>query len=172
MPTPQHLRPAVCGVCGARVEPGARFCLHCGHPQPDSIGLRCPACQSINLLGEAFCETCGSPLPPTPYFVVTETGLRLTLRDNDQSTMVLGRSEALSGVAPDVDLEPFGAEAAGVSRRHARITYRDDQYWIEDLNSVNLTYLNNQRLAPDRPTHLKDGDLIRVGRLLLTFRAG
>ncbi len=36
-------------------EAGARFCIHCGHPFPPSkpIGLRCPACHSINLLGEA-----------------------------------------------------------------------------------------------------------------------
>ncbi len=165
-------RSGMCGVCGARIEVGARFCMQCGHPQPDPIGLRCPACHSINLLGEAFCEACGAPLPPTPYLVVTETGLRLNLLKDDQTSIVLGRSDPLSGVAPDVDLDPFGAEAAGLSRRHARITRRDDQYWLDDLNSVNLTYLNNLRLTPDRPMLLKDGDLLRLGRLLLTFRAG
>jgi len=59
-----------------------------------------------------------------------------------------------------------------VSRRHARLTPRADAYWLEDLNSVNLTYLNDQRLAPDRPVRLKDGDLLRLGQLLITFRAG
>ena len=172
MPETSGLRQQKCGVCGALNEPGARFCLHCGHPQPNPIGLRCPACHSINLLGEAFCETCGSPLPATPYLVVTETGLRLNLLQSEQPAIVLGRSDPLSGITPDIDLDPFGAEAAGLSRRHARIMQRDDQYWLEDLNSVNLTYLNNQRLTPDRPAHLKDGDLIRLGRLLLTFRAG
>jgi pSer/pThr/pTyr-binding forkhead associated (FHA) protein len=87
-------------------------------------------------------------------------------------TVVIGRADALSGVFPDVDLSPYGAEAAGISRQHARLTLKDDQYWIEDLNSVNLTYLNDQRLTPDRPVRLKDGDLIRLGRLLVTFRAG
>ncbi len=163
---------AACGVCGTLAEAGARFCIHCGHPFPNPIGLRCPACHSINLLGEAFCEVCGAPLPVTPYLVITETGLRLPVFGGEQPTVVVGRADALSGVFPDVDLSPYGAEAAGISRQHARLTLKDDQYWIEDLNSVNLTYLNDQRLTPDRPVRLKDGDLIRLGRLLVTFRAG
>ena len=173
-PSPVMRRSTVaCGVCGTLAEAGERFCIHCGHPFPPSgpIGLHCPACHSINLLGEPFCEICGAPLPAVPYLVVTETGLRLPL-PLDQSSAVLGRADALTGVFPDVDLNPFGAEMAGVSRRHARLTQRDDHYWLEDLNSVNLTYLNNQRLTPDRPAPLKDGDLVRLGRMLLTFRAG
>jgi hypothetical protein len=165
-------RSLACGVCGTLAEAGARFCIHCGHPFPNPIGLRCPACHSVNLLGEAFCEVCGAPLPVTPYLVITETGLRLPVFSGESLTVVIGRADTLSGVFPDVDLSPYGAEAAGISRQHARLTLKDDQYWIEDLNSVNLTYLNDQRLTPDRPVRLKDGDLIRLGRLLVTFRAG
>lgn len=169
---------SACGVCGTLAEAGTRFCIHCGHPFPNPIGLRCPACHSINLLGEAFCEVCGTPLPVTPYLVITETGLRLPifsgtpLPSGDQLSAVMGRSDALSGVFPEIDLSPYGADAAGTSRHHARLTRKDDQYWLEDLNSVNLTYLNDQRLTPDRPVRLKDGDLIRLARLLVTFRAG
>jgi hypothetical protein len=170
---PDAARPPsiTCGVCDTLAAAGARFCIHCGHPFPNPIGLPCPACRSLNLLGEAFCEACGAPLPVTPYLVITETGLRLPVFSGEP-TVVVGRADALSGVHPEVDLNPFGAEAAGVSRRHARLTARDDAYWLEDLNSVNLTYLNDQRLTPDRPVRLKDGDLIRLGRLLVTFRAG
>jgi hypothetical protein len=170
---PDATRPPsiACGVCDTLAEAGARFCIHCGRSFPKPIGLHCPACHSINLLGEAFCETCGVSLPATPYLVITETGVRLAVFAADRPA-VLGRADALSGIYPDVDLDPFGAEAAGVSRRHARLTDRDDHYWLEDLNSVNLTYLNDQRLTPDRPVRLKDGDLIRLGRLLVTFRAG
>lgn len=172
MPAASRPQSIACGVCGTLAEAGARFCIHCGHPFPNPIGLRCPACHSINLLGEAFCEVCSAPLPATPYLVITETGVRLAVFATDQPSVVLGRADALSGVYPDVDLDLFGADAAGVSRRHARLTYRDDLYWLEDLNSVNLTYLNDQRLTPDRPMRLKDGDLIRLARLLVTFRAG
>ena len=173
-----------CGVCGTLAEAGVRFCIHCGHPFPNPSGLRCPACHSINLPGEAFCEVCGAPLPVTPYLVITETGLRLPIfsgtplfsgtpdSSSAQVSVVVGRSDALSGVFPEVDLSPYGADAAGVSRHHARLSREGDQYWIEDLNSVNLTYLNDQRLTPDRRVRLKDGDLIRLARLLVTFRAG
>jgi FHA domain/Double zinc ribbon len=163
---------AACSVCGAQVEAGARFCPHCGNPLPDPSGFVCPACSTLNLPGDAFCEACGQPLPPARYLVVTESGLRLNLFTDDRAATVLGRSDPLSGITPDLDLAPFGAEAAGISRRHARVTRKDDQYWIEDLNSVNLTYLNNQRLTPDRPCALKDGDLLRLGQMLLTYRAG
>ncbi len=163
---------SACGVCGTPAEAGARFCIHCGHPFPNPIGLRCPACHSINLPGEAFCEVCGAPLPVAPYLVITETGLRLPVFVGEQASLVVGRADALSGVFPEIDLSPYGAEAAGLSRHHARLTRKDDQYWLEDLNSVNLTYLNDQRLTPDRPVRLKDGDLIRLARLLVTFRAG
>ena len=165
-------RSLVCGVCGTQAEAGARFCIHCGHPFPQPIGLRCPACHSVNLLGEAFCEVCGAPLPVTPYLVITDTGLRLPVLPGEASSAIIGRADALTGVFPDVDLLPYGADAAGLSRQHARLTRQDDQYWLEDLNSVNLTYLNDQRLTPDRPVRLKDGDLIRLARLLVTFRAG
>jgi hypothetical protein len=167
-----------CGVCDTLAEAGARFCIHCGHPFPNPVGLRCPACHSINLLGEAFCEVCAAPLPVTPYLVITETGLRLPLfsgaplSSGEQVSVAVGRADALSGVFPEVDLSPYGAEAAGLSRHHARVSRKDDHYWLEDLNSVNLTYLNDQRLTPDRPVRLKDGDLIRLARLLVTFRAG
>ena len=165
-------RRLVCHVCGAAAEAGSRFCAFCGNPLPGQIGLPCPQCHTLNLLGDAFCEACGAPLPHTAYLTLTESGLRLNLFVGEQASIVLGRADPLSGITPDLDLGPYGAEAAGVSRRHARVSRQDDQYWIEDLNSVNLTYLNNQRLTPDRPQRLKDGDLLRLGQMLLTFRAG
>lgn len=171
---PAAVGPAVmlCHVCGTPAEAGARYCIHCGQAFDNTPGLRCPVCTASNLPGELFCEACGAPLPVTPYLVITDTGLRWPLLTAGQSSAVIGRSDPLSGVYPDIDLQPFGADRAGVSRRHARITQRDEAYWLEDLNSVNFTYLNDQRLLPDRPARLKDGDLLRLGQLLITFRAG
>jgi pSer/pThr/pTyr-binding forkhead associated (FHA) protein len=111
-------------------------------------------------------------LPPQPYLVVVNSGLRLPVCSSDQPVVVAGRSDALSGVAPDLDLEAYAGELAGLSRRHARFTWRDQRCWIEDLNSVNWTYLNHQRLAPEKPTLLQDGDLLRLGNVLLTYRSG
>ncbi|HMP17181.1 MAG TPA: FHA domain-containing protein, partial [Gemmatales bacterium] len=40
---------------------------------------------------------------------------------------------------------------SAVSREHARIVYRQDQFYIEDLKSRNLTLLNNLKVEPDKP---------------------
>ena len=164
-------RRIACARCNTLLEPGASYCSNCGQAHPNPIGLACPHCAALNLPGSAYCETCGSALPARPRLIVMPTGLRLPLFQGDQTTLVVGRTDALSGVTPDLDLEPYAGELAGLSRHHARLTWRDGQCWIEDLNSVNWTYLNNQRLSPERPTLLNDGDLLRLGNVVLTYRA-
>ena len=171
MSTPRG-RSLACARCNAPLDPGASFCSNCGQPLPNPMGSACPHCTALNLPGTAHCETCGAALPSRPYLVVLNSGLRLLLFNGDQINVVAGRSDALSGVTPDLDLEPYAGELAGLSRHHARLTLRDGQCWIEDLNSVNWTYLNNQRLSPERPAPLNDGDLLRLGNVLLTYRAG
>jgi hypothetical protein len=82
----------------------------------------------------------------------------------------IGRWDADGGVFPDVDLDSDDPEAK-VSRRHARISLRDDQYLIEDLGSTNGTFVNRgHRLAPGDRQPLKDGDEIIVGKTFLRFR--
>ena len=54
-----------------------------------------------------------------------------------------------------------------ISRRHAELLPKDDSEWLlRDLGSANGTYINGQRV--ERPTQLKMGDQIRVGRSLMT----
>jgi DNA-binding winged helix-turn-helix (wHTH) protein len=57
-----------------------------------------------------------------------------------------------------------------VSRRHARVLVDGTGATIEDLGSKNGTFLNNESVTSPRP--LADGDQIRVGSFLLTFRVG
>ncbi|HVT43214.1 MAG TPA: FHA domain-containing protein [Thermoanaerobaculia bacterium] len=54
-----------------------------------------------------------------------------------------------------------------VSSRHARIVRTEGGFVIEDLQSRNGTFVNGERVA-DRRT-LSDGDLIRIGKVILTF---
>jgi DNA-binding winged helix-turn-helix (wHTH) protein len=56
-----------------------------------------------------------------------------------------------------------------VSRRHALIRVAESDAVIEDLGSKNGTYVGGQRIA--RPTPLSDGDEVRIGSVLLVFRA-
>lgn len=58
-----------------------------------------------------------------------------------------------------------------VSRHHARITRQGQQYHIEDLGSLNGTFINGERLKPNLPQLLSSGSEIRLGptaRLLFT----
>ena len=143
-------------------------------PRSAPISSACPECTRDQSARRRFLRDVRRSLAALPYLIVMNTGLRLPLfsgRSNAQRRR-RARSDALSGVTPDLDLEPYAGELAGLSRRHARLILRDGQCWIEDLNSVNWTYLNNQRLSPEQPAPLKDGDLLRLGNVLLTYRAG
>jgi pSer/pThr/pTyr-binding forkhead associated (FHA) protein len=82
----------------------------------------------------------------------------------------IGRWDADGGIFPDVDLDTDDPEAK-VSRRHARISFRDGQYFLEDLGSTNGTFVNRgRRLSPGTSQTLKDGDEIIVGKTFLRFR--
>ena len=73
-------------------------------------------------------------------------------------------------VFPDVDLDSDDPEAK-VSRRHARISFENGEYAIEDLGSTNGTFVNRgRRLKPGDRQPLKDGDEIIVGKTFLRFR--
>lgn len=89
------------------------------------------------------------------------------LLDGDESH--IGRWDADGGIFPDVDLDSDDPEAK-VSRRHARITLRAGQYYIEDLGSTNGTFVNRgRRLLPGDRQSLRDGDEVIVGKTFLRF---
>ena len=79
---------------------------------------------------------------------------RLQVLDGDN---VFGRGDA------DVVELP----STTVSRRHARIRFDDDP-WIEDLGSKNGTFVGESRVTSR--VRLNDGDRVRFGSFLLTFR--
>ena len=151
----------------------------------------CSACGFSNLPGELFCQKCGVQLGPVPSVpppppvpagdpqvtpaatgggFVTAAGVEIRLPP-DRLELLIGRSDPVKGVFPDLDLAGFGAEEAGVSRLHARLLLQPGQPRIEDLNSTNFTFLNDQRLLPGRSYTLVDGDVVQFGRLRLVFRA-
>ncbi len=56
-----------------------------------------------------------------------------------------------------------------ISRHHARITFDGTQYWVQDLNSTNGTFVNDAAVKEQR---LRDGDQVRIGRSILKFMTG
>jgi predicted component of type VI protein secretion system len=75
----------------------------------------------------------------------------------DRDITVLGRDAACEIVLTD----------SQVSKRHARITRKDDGLHIEDLGSVNGTRVGNRDLTGMH--RLEDGNLIQIGSTLLAY---
>ncbi len=88
---------------------------------------------------------------------------------NDEETHI-GRWDADGGIFPEVDLDTDDREAK-VSRRHARIIRRGNEYAIEDLGSINGTFVNRgRRLTPGSLQPVDDGDEIIVGKIFLRLQ--
>ena len=54
-----------------------------------------------------------------------------------------------------------------VSKKHARISQKNNHYWLEDLKSLNGTYINKKPLK--KPAALTEGDSITVGGVTFKF---
>jgi DNA-binding winged helix-turn-helix (wHTH) protein len=74
-------------------------------------------------------------------------------------TFVIGR-------APDAAIQ---VDSGGVSRLHAQITVCGRDARVEDLGSKNGTFVGEKKVG--EPVPLVDGDVFRVGRVSMTFRA-
>jgi hypothetical protein len=80
---------------------------------------------------------------------------------------LVGRWDPETGAFPEVDLDADDPEAK-VSRKHALIRVDGGKITIEDIGSLNGTYVNRQpRLQPGTPLDLKDGDEIIIGKTFL-----
>jgi hypothetical protein len=116
-------------------------------------------------------------LPPTtpssadgarrPRLVVENGGHEIALVDGAE--FIVGRSDPVSGIYPQIDLTPYGAESGGVSRKHARITTRDGAWYVVDLNSTNKTRIDGTILDPQSERQLADGVRLQFGRVVLVF---
>jgi hypothetical protein len=101
-------------------------------------------------------------------FVVRDTGAEISL-PMAEGEYIIGREDPVSNVFPEVDMNPFDGEHLGVSRRHAQLTIEAGLVFIQDLDSTNFTFVNRQKLAPQTPTALSNGDEVRLGKLVMTF---
>ena len=75
-------------------------------------------------------------------------------------------SEKTVGRGPRAD---FMVEVALLSRVHCNLTATDTGLRVEDLQSTNGTFVNDQTVER---SSLKDGDRLRMGRLELTVSRG
>jgi hypothetical protein len=155
--------------------------------------VKCTQCGYENAEGERLCVKCGLPLDApgntrhldqkteltnVPRWgtsrLGTERKLLLHVRGYDRplvvdlhDQLILGRYDVDTGEMPDVNLDPYGAQDMGVSRRHAAILYEDEALKIMDMHSANATYLNGQKLIANQARILRDGDELRLGQLVI-----
>lgn len=134
------------------------------------------------------CSCCGRDLTPSDLYKIyfgerppgidLAVGGKLILIDLNASAqfplpaeneITIGRVDPHRGIRPDIDLSKFDP-AARISRRHARVTSRGGQFYIEDLGSANGTFVNGGvRLKPQEPYPLVNGDVVKLGETTLKF---
>ena len=186
---PQSAAGIVCPNCHSPNIAGALFCENCGSQlsQPQAAPPPAPPAWQPQPAEPAYQPPAAPiqqpayppPAPPPPPAVVSAITGRLLIQGANVSLAIppgkqevlIGREDPVSGVFPDINLDPYGGQEAGVSRRHARIILQGGKLAIEDLNTVNGTIHNRQRLTPGQPLALNDGDELRLGKMVLNYYA-
>jgi hypothetical protein len=159
------------------------------------MALHCPECGFVNAEGANYCSRCGAFLgqarerpsgsgePPTATYRIDETGelVPVDVEDvvaDDGAALVIragggrvGESFPLTtermtiGRRPDSDIF---LDDVTVSRDHALLVRRGGDFYLDDLGSLNGTYVNRHRIESHR---LEDGDELQVGKFKLTYIA-
>ncbi|MBD0280939.1 MAG: FHA domain-containing protein [Thermoleophilaceae bacterium] len=150
------------------------------------MSVHCPECGFVNAEGANYCQKCGAFLgdgkegDTTEVYQVDETGeirpVDLEEVTGEGATLVIRSGGGRSGEAFNVsgdrmtigrspDAEIF-LDDVTVSRNHALLVRRRDGLYIDDLGSLNGTYVNRRRIESHR---LRDGDELQVGKYKLTY---
>lgn len=157
-----------CPYCGFDNRVGSLFCEDCGQQFPDGPAHTHATTQLDQATGELTAHSSWGTarFGNDSYIVFHVRDFAEPLILYPKTQIILGRYDVQNPRKPDVDLTPFQAIEKGVSRIHAAIERLDETLVLTDLNSANGTHLNGQRLVPDQPRVLRDGDEIRLGKLV------
>ena len=148
--------PLHCSECGFTNPDGANFCLKCG----SALGSEtesATAAYRINETGE---------LVPIDLDEVASRGAALVIRSGGWrvgESFPLEAERMTIGRRPESDIF---LDDVTVSRDHALLVRRNGEYYLDDLGSLNGTYVNRRRIESQR---LSDGDELQIGKFKLTF---
>jgi pSer/pThr/pTyr-binding forkhead associated (FHA) protein len=149
--------------------------------------MHCPECGFGNTDGANYCQKCGAFLADvtqehdntTAAWQLGETGEIQAVDPEtvaDEATLVIRSGGGRSGetfpvegermrIGRSPDAEIF-LDDVTVSRNHALLVRRRDGLYIDDLGSLNGTYVNRRRIESHK---LADGDELQVGKYKLTY---
>ena len=153
------------------------------------MALHCPECGFANPEGANYCQKCGAYLggpkegeePTTMTYRVDETGemkpvdIDEVVEESGAALVIragggrVGESFPLKGERSTIGRRPDSdvfLDDVTVSRDHALIVRRGGAWHLDDLGSLNGTYVNRHRIETHR---LVDGDELQVGKYKLTF---
>ena len=148
------------------------YCPECGFQNPEAANY-CSKCGALLVKSEPGGETTQSFSPDdvgdedSPLEEVVTEGPALIVRS--------GGGRAGEYYTPQSDRTTIGRspdnniflDDVTVSRKHAVLIERDGEILIEDLGSLNGTFVNRRRI--DSATRLQSGDEVQIGKYRLSF---
>ena len=168
----------LCPNCQNKEVPGAVFCSQCGAQLLEASATKTHKINTAEAkkieptrgVTDAFRKTPPQSLDSWISLHMMDSGQILTLADRNEFT--LGRVAESQPIMPDIDLTPYDAYTAGVSRLHAVIKLVNKRIIAMDLGSSNGTFVNGNRLSPYVECPLVHGDLIYLGKLKIQVLIG
>jgi hypothetical protein len=158
----------VCPVCGLAAALDQATCARCGENLLDP-NRTIPATLPIDARGSTMVDAGDAILSEQTPIMLLIGGAQCSLPI--ARTLTIGRQSApLNASQPHVDLTPYQAWEAGVSRLHVRIRRESTLAYVTDLGSSNGTYLNGRRLEPGTERLLRNGDRLQLSQLSIEIR--
>ncbi len=145
-----------CSNCGFENPEGAKFCSNCGA----KLGGPSSGTTATYRVGET------GELIPVDLDQVASRGAALVVRSGGGR---VGESFTLEGERMTIGRRPDSdvfLDDVTVSRDHALLVRRGGEFHLDDLGSLNGTYVNRRRIESQK---LADGDELQVGKYKLTF---
>jgi pSer/pThr/pTyr-binding forkhead associated (FHA) protein len=166
----------ICAKCQNKEQPGTLFCSKCGESlvaTQVSAGTGPGEKPTIDTIDSSVIQSLskGSKLDTTINMAIAikVEGRDLVIRIQ-KTEYTFGRAALGQAVIPDFDLTPYDGLAKGVSRIHAMVVTTEKEIFLRDLTSINGTQINGIRLSPNMDYPINSGDMINLGRLIITIK--
>ena len=146
------------------------YCPECGYNNPESAHFcaKCGAALVVPEEGEST-EAFAAPEVPESLDPIEDLGVQgaaLIVRSGGGRS---GEAFALEDGSTTIGRSPECAiflDDVTVSRKHAVLEKDGDHWQLEDLGSLNGTFVNRERVEA---AELRDGDELQIGKYRLTF---